>query len=223
MAEFADLRAQVSIERVLTEMLGVNDLQKSGTRQLLGTCPLCGTKALKVTPSIGMCNCFANQNKCPMGGGAVKVVSIVRKLSFSDAGEAIAAHFRIETAKPVNHGTAQSKKFDPLEYQSKLDPDAEQLAPLKIASGVIRGFGGGYSAKGKLGGCLALPLYDSAGKITSFFGIVVETGDIKFGREEDRTAVFNASSLEAAEPLTVVRDPLAVLGAAENGDNCAFR
>jgi hypothetical protein len=216
MAEFADLRAQVPIERVFIEMLGVTDFQKCGPRQMIGTCPLCGARALKITPAIGMGNCF--NKACKMGGGVVKVVSLARKLSFSDAGDAIAAHFGIEaSSKPARTSTA-APAFDPVVYQAKLDADAEQLAPLEIASGIIREFGGGYCAKGRLGGHLALPLYEGT-QVTSFFGIPIDGGEIKFGRDEDRHAVFNASGLEAGEPLTVVRDPLTVLRAAENGDN----
>ncbi|MGE3279567.1 MAG: hypothetical protein AB7H90_05275 [Alphaproteobacteria bacterium] len=216
MAEFADLRAQVPIERVFTEMLGVTDFQKCGPRQMIGTCPLCGARALKITPAIGMGNCF--NKACKMGGGVVKVVSLARKLSFSDAGDAIAAHFGIESSpKPAKTGTA-APPFDPVAYQTKLDPDAEQLASLGIASGIIREFGGGYCAKGRLGGYLALPLHEGT-QITSFFGVSLDGVEIKFGRDEDRHAIFNASGLEAGEPLTVVRDPLAVLRAAENGDN----
>jgi hypothetical protein len=216
MAEFADIRAAVSLERVFTEMLGVTDFQKSGTRQLIGTCPLCGRRALKITPQIGMGNCFSKN--CNMGGGAVKVVSLARKLSFSDAGDAIATHFGIASTKPAPKASTTAVAFDPVAYQAKLDPDASELACLGIASGVIREFGGGYCAKGRLGNHLALPLYQGT-QITSFFGIPVDGGDIKFGRDEDRHAVFNASGLEAQEPLTVVRDPLAVLRAAENSDN----
>src|SRR4051794_27265194 len=112
MVEFADLRVQVPIERVFTEMLGVTDFQKCGPRQMIGTCPLCGARALKITPAIGMCNCFANKGKCPMGGGIVKAVSVVRNLSFSDAGEAIAAHFGIESAKPAPKTTGNTPVFD---------------------------------------------------------------------------------------------------------------
>ena len=194
MAEFSDLRAQVPIERVFTEMLGVTDFQKCGARQMIGTCPLCGTRALKITPAIGMGNCF--NKACKMGGGVVKVVSLARKLSFSDAGDAIAAHFGIEAGpKPARTSTA-APTFDPVAYQAKLDPDAEQLAPLGIASGIIRQFGGGYCAKGRLGGYLALPLYDGA-LIMSFFGVPLDGDEIKFGRNEDRNAVFNTSGLGA--------------------------
>lgn len=65
MAKFADLRARVPIERAFTEMIGVNDFTRSGAKQLIGTCPLCGTKALKITPSLGVCNCFGKN--CAMG------------------------------------------------------------------------------------------------------------------------------------------------------------
>ena len=65
MAEFADLRSQVPIERLFTEMLGVSDFKKAGTRQLIGTCPLCSNKTLKITPSMGLCNCFG---KCSPPG-----------------------------------------------------------------------------------------------------------------------------------------------------------
>jgi hypothetical protein len=221
MAEFAELRTQVPIERVLSEMLGVNDFERSGKTQLLGTCPLCGRKALKVTPRLGMCNCFADKGKCAMGGGIIKIVSVVKKITHAQAGDAIEQYFGLHTERPKPSPTTRTaeapRTFDPIEYQARLNPEAEELAPLKISSGIIRQFGGGWAAKGKLGGHLALPLYDGT-VIKSFFGVPLEDGDIKFVRDEDRNAVFNAAGLEAEERLTVVRDPLSVLRAAENGD-----
>ena len=183
---------------------------------MIGTCPVCGARSLKITPAIGMCNCF--NKTCKMGGGVVKVVSLARKLSFTDAGDTIAAHFGIESGPKLTKAGTAAPAFDPAAYQATLDPDADQLGPLGIASGIIRDFGGGYCAKGRLGGHLALPVYQDT-HLTSFFSIPIAGGEIKFGRDEDRNPVFNTSRLETGEPVTIVRDPLAVLRAAENGDN----
>ncbi|MGH2506780.1 MAG: hypothetical protein ACRDHZ_05120, partial [Ktedonobacteraceae bacterium] len=133
MAEFAELRAQISIERVFTDILGVTDFKKIGTRQLLGTCPSCGSRALKVTPSMGMSNCFGP--KCAMGGDIIKVVALAKKLSLTDAGNAIAAHFGIGSSRPIRSGAPATSAgtFDPIEYQKKLDPENVALLPLGIA------------------------------------------------------------------------------------------
>jgi hypothetical protein len=85
MAEFDELRAQIPIERVFTEMLGVTDFRRSGSKQMIGTCPACGTKSLKITSAMGLSNCF----NCPMGGNIIQAVSRARKLSLADAGNAI--------------------------------------------------------------------------------------------------------------------------------------
>lgn len=56
--------------------------------------------------------------------------------------------------------------------------------------------------------------------ILSFFGIALGDAEprIRFARDEDRLAIFTANRLAEGEPLTVCRDPLTVLRAAENGD-----
>src|SRR4051812_36182496 len=120
MAEFADLRARVPIEHMFTEMLGVTDFKPAGTKQRVGTCPLCGSSALKITPSMGLCNCFGKG--CQLGGDIIKALARVRKLSITDAGNVIAAHFGIESAKPVPQAKA-APTFDALAYQARLDPE----------------------------------------------------------------------------------------------------
>ena len=213
MAEFSDLRAQIPIERVFTEMLGVTDFRPCGSKQRIGTCPACGSKALKITPSMGLCNCFG---KCGLGGDILKVVARVRKLSLTDAGNAIEAHFGITTAKPVG-AKSTAAPFDPIAYQKRLDPEHEALTPLGISSGIIREFRGGWIGKGKLGNRLALPIHQGD-TIVSFFGIALDGSDIKLVRDADNHAVFNSNRLIEGDPLTVCRDPLTVLRAAENGD-----
>jgi hypothetical protein len=217
MAEFSDLRAQISIERVFTEMLGVSDFRPCGSKQRIGTCPACGSKALKLTPSMGLCNCFG---KCGLGGDILKVVARVRKLSLSEAGNAIEAHFGITTSRPVNGKASTVAPFDPIAYQARLDPEHEALIPLGLSTGIIREFGGGWIGKGKLANRLALPLYNGD-KIASFFGIAIDDASIKLASDDDKDAIFNTIRLEEGEPLTVCRDPLAVLRAAENGDTQA--
>ena len=90
---------------------------------------------------------------------------------------------------------------------------------LKVSSGIIREFGGGYAQKGKLAQRLALPIFESDA-IVSFFGIAIDDAEprIKFARDDDRSAIFNANRLTEGGMLTVCREPLAVLRAAENGD-----
>jgi hypothetical protein len=216
MAEFADLRAHVPIERMFTEMLGVTDFKPAGSKQRVGTCPLCGKTALKITPSMGLCNCFGKG--CQLGGDIIKALARVRKLSISDAGNAIAAHFGVESARPAQHARP-TPTFDALAYQARLDPEHEALACLKLSSGIIREFGGGYCGKGKLGGHLALPIYEGD-TIVSFFGISVEDNKpwLKFARDQDEAAIFNANRLVEGEMLTVTTHPLSVLRAVENGD-----
>lgn len=215
MAEFSELREKVPIERVFTEMLGVTDFRRSGPKQLIGTCPACGSKSLKITPSMGLSNCF----NCPLGGDIITAVARARKLSATDAGNAIAAHFKVAAAKPNGKAASTAPPFDPAEYQKRLDPEHESLVPLKVSSGIVREFGGGYAQKGKLGARLALPLIEGD-RIVSFFGVAVDDAEprIKFARDEDKLGIFNAQRIGEGEMLTVCRDPLAVLRAAANGD-----
>ncbi len=62
-----------------------------------------------------------------------------------------------------------------------------------------------------------MPLMDGE-TITAFFGIALDESDIKFAKEEHGLMIFNTNRLSDGEQLTVVRDPLTVLRAAENGD-----
>jgi hypothetical protein len=235
--DFDEIKRAVSMEAVMT-FLSLSGLKQRGPRQWKGICPFCkGVECFVVTADggrekLGAFNCF----KCPAGGDQIELVSMMRgnvrkdpKGSFAAAKE---LHERFLAKGGNGGGEARDRSdaspqpqrerksgFDPEAYAKGLDPAHEALAPLGLAAGTLREWKAGYASTGINRGRLALPITVADGTIIGFVGRTLK----------DETPTLTApNGLVLAEhifgvdhvgegQLILVRDPLAVLRAAEAG------
>lgn len=178
MADFAVIKERVSIEDAAQE-LGIT-LVKSGA-QLRAGCPACGTggpRALVVTPQKGLWYCFS----AGAGGDVISFWGHINKCSLAEAGEQIAATFKIGnsgTRRPVNSEQvnrstvpdappAPQTGLQPLEYLEAEHPAVEAAGfnPDDAAK-----LGIGYASKGLMRGTVAVPIRDEHGTLLGYIGV----------------------------------------------------
>lgn len=224
--EFKDLKARIQIEQVLP-MIGAR-LKPHGL-QLRGPCPICksgGDRAFVITPSKGLFYCFGH---CRQGGDMIAMIALARDCSLKQAAQEIAAHFSIDQdgsdnskkAVPatVPHSSPQpptKEGFRPLDY---LLPSHEALEGIRVEPNTLKEWKAGYAPKGILRGRLALPIYNRAGVLVAYTGRAVkdETPLLIFPNGFDPQAHLFGVERVTPGPLYLVRDPLQVLTAYENG------
>lgn len=226
--DFKELKSSVTIEQVV-KMLGLN-LRKQGN-QLRGRCPIhkgTSEREFVITPGKGLFFCFG-----PCGGGdMITLAAKVRGLSNREAARFIAEHFggvgapRNRTVsgngspQPGSTTAGQDQKADrilqPLAY---LEPVHELVQGLGVSPEAASDFGAGYAPKGIMRGRLAIPIRDRNGRLLAYCGRALrdESPALIFPNGFDPGGViFNADRITGGE-LCLVRDPLRVLAAHENG------
>ena len=226
--DFSELKTRISIESV-AQMLGLN-LRQTGS-QLRGPCPVCktgGDRALVITPSRGLFYCFAAKS----GGDQIALAAHIKNISAKDAAGQISVHFQERNSRT---GTVQMDRtssptvppalvpktgFDPDAYASRLDPAQPALAPLGISPDTLKAFQSGYASTGLNRGRLALRLDDRQGNCVGYIGYalsdqqqpkIIAPNGVNLGDH-----LFGAGRVQPG-PLYLVRDPLQVLVAYENG------
>ena len=214
--DFGELKQRVSIERA-AEMLVIK-LTKSGP-QLRGPCPICkagGDRAFVITPAKGLYFCFG---ACGKGGDAITMAANVRACSLREAAEFLAGKEGARSAPTKGDGSPQpvaEKGFRPLDY---LQVSHEAVQALDISAETCAQFGAGFAPKGIMRGRFAIPIHDRAGALLAYAGRAVkdESPSLIFPNGFDpRGAIFNAHRIVEGD-LFLVRDPLQVLTAHENG------
>ena len=226
--DFVELKQRVSIERA-AEMLGVK-LKASGA-QLRGACPVCkegGERAFVITPGKGLYYCFG---ACGKGGDAITLAARVRNCSLREAAAFLsgvnggAAARLPDASRDGSPQPQQGQGLRPLDY---LQATHEAVQALGLAPETCAAFGAGFAAKGIMRGRLAIPIHDRAGTLLAYCGRAVkddsESPRLIFPNGFDpRGVIFNAQRLTAGD-LFLVRDPLQVLSAHENGieNACCF-
>jgi DNA primase len=216
--DFVKLKQTLSIDRA-AELLGLH-LKKHGG-QLRGPCPICkegGDRALAVTPSRGLYYCFG---KCRTGGDMITLAAGVRGCSPREGAEFLAEKSGV--AKLATNGSNSSPqptlgegKLKPLDY---LEGEHELVQALGVSQQTAAHFEAGYAPKGIMRGRLAIPLHDQAGVLLAYCGRALkgESPTLLFPNGFDpRGVLFNAHRIIKGD-LFLVRDPLQVLGAFENG------
>lgn len=224
---FAEVKERVSIGQVV-QQLGI-PLTKQG-RQLRGACPACksgGPRALTVNEEKGAYYCFAQGRGGDQIALAAHILGIpVKEAALRLAGNGTSTVPREQSLKgelPRNSSQPPSpparKGFDAEAYAARLDPEHDALAVLNLSATTLRDFKAGYTGSGVLRGRLALPVHDRQGNVLGYVGqalgeqqpaILVPNG-VDVG-----LAIFGAHRVTEG-PLALVRDPLAVLSACENG------
>ena len=215
--DFTELKSKVSIEQVLT-LLGIKLTNKG--HQLRGPCPIhkgADQREFVVTPGKGLFYCFAGCG----GGDMIQLVSKIRQCDAKDAARFIAEGTGTvpkNTTVPGKGTIPQEQKaaFQPLTY---LDASHEALSGLGVAASTYEAFGCGYAPKGILRGRLAVPIHSRYGLLLAYCGRAVkgESPLLTFPQGfQPESVIFNAHKAEEGE-LYLVRDPLQVLTAFENG------
>ena len=216
--DISELKQRVTIEQA-AEWLGLT-VKKSGG-QLRGVCPVCkdgGDRALVITPAKGLHYCFG---KCRKGGDAISLAASVRGCTLREAAAFLAEKAGgPNTSDSARHTSPQPRteegRLKPLDY---LQAEHEAVQALGVSAGTCRHFGAGFAPKGIMRGRLAIPVHDRAGVLLAYCGRAVKDEEPRliFPKDFDpRAAIFNAHRITEGD-LILVRDPLQVLTAFENG------
>lgn len=227
--DFAQLKEQVTLEQC-ARMLGLTMKQVPGGFR--APCPVHtgNPRALAITPGKGFF-CFGTHK----GGDQIALVAHCRNCSSREAAAEIAKHFGNSTvpgtvpgrgAGTVPRGTVppasqeRTRGFDPEAYAKTLDPDHVALEPLQIAPATLQDFTAGYSGSGVNRGRLAVALRDRNGTVLAFAGRAISDEQqprltVPNGFDIS-SVIFGADRVETG-PLYLVRDPLDVMRAYENG------
>lgn len=219
--DFAEVKASTPIETVIDRL----DLKmKRQGAQWRGPCPICrsgGDRALVVTPGKAAFYCFA----AARGGDVIALVAHALGLGMKEAAQWIAGAGEADTEPVPGHvpndrkGTEGRGALQPLQY---LDPGHEALRPLGLAPETLAGFEAGFAPRGIMRGRLAIPIHDAQGILLAYAGRAISDDQepkLIFPANFDPSRhLFNAHRI-APGPLTLARDPLAVLGAFEAGIN----
>lgn len=220
--DFQELKEKVKIEDAMA-LLGLPVSQFSD--QMRMPCPACksgGDRALVVTASKQAFYCFAEGE----GGDVIALAAHVKGISMKEAAAFLAASFdKTEHVEPVSTVPSNSSpkkekagqpRLNPLTYLQAEHPQLQALGTSKEAA---EHFGAGYAPKGIMRGRLAIPIHDSDGQLLAYCGRALENESSKllFPKDFDPAQViFNAHRVTGGT-LTLVRDPLSVLTAYENG------
>lgn len=224
--DFAELKASVKITDVAS-MLGI-DLQrfKPHGDQLRGCCPIHGgdnPRGFVITPNKGLWYCFSGCG----GGDIIKLVSKMRQLPPKEAAELIVERFGNPTV-PRNStvplgGTRtvpQNEKgaLKPLDY---LLAEHDQVQALGVSPETAATWQSGYAPKGIMRGRYAVPLKSKDGTLVAYVGIAVsdeQSPTLHFPNGFDpQSMIFGADRVETGRSLTLVRDPLQAIIAAQSG------
>lgn len=235
--DFEEVKRAVSMERVIG-FLSLAGLKQKSARQWKGACPFCKNLDCFVITNdggrdkMGAFNCFC----CPAGGDQIELISMVRGNPRKDPQGAYAAAKELHEAflggaasaaqppanRSDNYPQPQRERktgFNSEAYLKGLDPAHQALAGIALDPETLRDWKAGYASSGVHRGRLALPIIGSDGAIIGFFGrsLKDETPMLTFPNGLDpSTHIFGADRVKAGH-LTLLRDPLDVLRAAESG------
>jgi DNA primase len=221
--DFQDLKARVNIADVLP-LLGITT--KVNGAQLRACCPIhkgSDPRGFVVTPAKGVWYCFGGCG----GGDMIALVAKVRGCDQKDAARFIAERTGTSSGNRTAPGNSspqpnkdeKKRGFDPEAYAKGLDPAHAALAPLGIAAETFRQWKAGYSTSGVNRSRVALPIASKDGAIVGYAGRTVgeESPTLSFPNGLSPIEfIFGADRVKEGE-LHLVRDPLEVMRAYENG------
>ena len=225
--DFVTVKEQVPIDQAI-ERLGLSLKERNG--QWRGPCPACqsgGERALVVTPAKRAFYCFGGR----VGGDVIAFVAHIRDCSMKEAAEFLAEGNSTSTSTVPRNSTSSGtvpeerskedvRSLRPLTY---LQPAHEAVLQLGLAEETCASFGAGYAPKGIMRGRLAIPIHDWNGNLVAYCGrtVMQDSPTLIFPngfRPEEH--IFNANRSGEGE-LVLMRDPLDVLLATQNGINNA--
>ena len=227
--DFQQVKLAASVDHVI-RYLGLTLKQHNDTWR--GKCHLCKAnddRALVITTSKRLFHCF----KCKEGGDMLKLVAVSKGLPLRDAAIELAKFCGVELVPSGNSSQAsggsrsgtvppspERKGFDAERYAAGLDPSHAALEPLGVSPETLRLWKAGYSPSGVNRGRLALPVAARDGTVIAYCGRALTADQqpalIFPNGVTPSEYIFGADRVKAGE-LVLVRDPLDVLKAYENG------
>lgn len=222
--DFAELKARVGITDVLS-MLGIDPKRfKAHGDQLRGCCPIHNgdnPRGFIVTPGKELWYCFSGCG----GGDVIALVAKMRQLSTKDAADWIAQGGTVRATVPATvtgnrSGTVPQNEKGALKPLDYLLPEHELVQRLGVSAETAAAWESGYAPKGVMRGRYAVPLKSKDGKLVAYVGIAVseeQSPQLHFPNGFDpQTLIFGADRVLSGA-LTLVREPLQVIVAAQNG------
>jgi DNA primase len=189
-------------------------------------CPACksgGDRALVVTAAKQAFYCFATGE----GGDVIGLVAHIKGISMKEAAAFLAASFgKTGTAEPPstvpshsspkNEKAGQPPRLNPLTYLQAEHPLVQALG---VSPDTAEYFGAGYAPKGIMRGRLAIPIHDPDGELLAYCGRSLKGEEplLLFPSGFNPAEVIFNAHRAVSGTLTLVRDPLFVLKAHENG------
>ncbi len=226
--DFKEVKLAATADHVI-RYLGLS-LKKHGDTWR-GKCHLCKAsddRALVITESKRLFHCF----KCKEGGDMLKLVAVSKGIPVRDAAIELAKLCGVELVPSgagkhvagTSSGTVppspERKGFDAEKYAAGLDPSHVALEPLGVSPETYKAWKAGYSPSGVNRGRLALPVANRDGTVIAYCGRAISTEQqpalIFPNGVTPSEHIFGADRVKEGE-LVLVRDPLDVLKAFENG------
>lgn len=226
--DFQQVKQAATVDQVI-RYLGLTLKQHGDTWR--GSCHLCKAsdqRALVITTSKRLFHCF----KCREGGDMLKLVAVSKGVSIRDAAINLAGFCGVELVPSGNgkqvpgtgSGTVppspERKGFDAEKYAAGLDPAHASLEPLGVSAETYKAWKAGFSPSGVNRGRLALPVCARDGTVIAYCGRALndqlQPALIFPNGVTPSEHIFGADRVTEGE-LILVRDPLDVLKAYENG------
>jgi hypothetical protein len=220
--DFQQLKQKVTMEEAITH-LGLST-KKLG-KQHRGPCPACnkgGDRTLVITPAKQAFYCFAGGQ----GGDVIALTAHVKQLPMKEAASFLADAAGVTSPSPAKNGRSQTvpltvpenKKagINPLTY---LQPDHPLVQALGISKETAAHFGAGYAPKGIMRGRLAIPIHDVDGTLVAYCGRALKGEEPKYVFPSGFDPAMHMFGIAQIKPgtLTLVREPLEVMKAYDNG------
>lgn len=218
--DFKEVKENVSIEQAVA-MLKL-DMKRVGA-QMRCTCPTCGggDRSLVVTPEKNAYYCFSSKK----GGDVIGLVSHVTGADTKSAALQLSELYSTGKVQVPSGGRVQVPEEKPegrraLEPLGYLQAEHEKVQSLGVQQSTAAHFGAGYAGKGMMRGRFAIPIHTRTGELIAYCGRALgeEVPVMMFPQNFNPSHfIFNAHRIEQDDVLYVVRDPLHVLSAFENG------
>jgi DNA primase len=226
--DFKQVKDAATVESVIRFLNLTLKKEGDGWRGKCHLCKATDPRAFAITTSKRLFHCF----KCQKGGDMLKLVADTNGMTTREAALALAAFLGLQPAPApsAKHASAtgsatappspERKGFDAEKYAAGLDPEHASLEPLGISADTYRNWKAGFSSSGVNRGRLALPICTRDGTVIGYCGRAI-TGEqqpalIFPNGLVPSEHIFGADRAGAGE-LVLVRDPLDVLKAAEDG------
>ena len=195
---FAQIRATVGIEAVLTEVYGLTNLKRDGDK-LVGPCPVHNgdsPRAFHADLKKNIWHCFS---RCQRGGNVLDLVSLTDGISIREAGLKLQERFLGEgepppsragppaptTPAPTAPTASKAPEKNPaISIELKLRGDHPHLTDVrKLTPETASHFGVGFCSHGTLRGTIAIPIHDDAGALVAYAGRRLKHDEVEtFGK-----------------------------------------